>query len=621
MRKFKNVIITNLLVVYKAQKDKFYFPVLFGRIFNKSSLNKVIIIFIVGFISRILVNYVYDTNVYLDYLNIISFIYYVYMACFVVLIHELIIYFDFNVIPSITNIIDVIKKVFISLSTFNSTLFSSALLERCKSLKVEYFKLSFFRKVIKELISKIKVPFYLNGAESDIFTSKNIKNNSAKNPLISNIVNKGIDNGKDLLPKTTYKPNENIGESNNANTSGNRNYDNNRQLPRRTNRGDDVRVMEASNSSSSNRPTSIKTEFGYSANTSFGVNNQTDNGLCFRVDSIQEGVRAKPLFTPNIPQTNNFTSNYNPDANLMPDPLFARNRPYVSSSVYSQSQGLESQDTIKPATPKPVYDIPSLVNAKLAGQVEPPIGQHPGMYRASVPVVPSQDSLASHISINTNKATSVVTNPNASFADADVLSLYRNQILSRNDEGVRVSQDSPIVSSQEIVVKKRGLLGKFKLGFNYFGDKFTSSTSKVESVYVKYHDISKRKFFWTIWEKRHGNYESYEDFKRSWDPNTNIWKEIRERTKTDMSTDVEGILGINTSRRGIQPSERREINRAVSNLLHDNRPFARPVDGDNNAGQEVNAGHNTSRGHSHRHGHRHGHDGHRHVRNHRNNSN
>jgi hypothetical protein len=86
-----------------------------------------------------------------------------------------------------------------------------------------------------------------------------------------------------------------------------------------------------------------------------------------------------------------------------------------------------------------------------------------------------------------------------------------------------------------------------------------------------------------LWEKKSGTYESYEDFKNSWDPKTSIWKEIRNKTNRDVQADVEGILNIR-SRKGIGHNINKRIepiaikpslNREVNNLIENNKPFAR----------------------------------------------
>lgn len=65
-----NNFLYNLKIVYLSIQNKL--PILLGKIFTKSNLNKVIIIFIVGFISRIFLVNIYNVNVYFEYLNIIS---------------------------------------------------------------------------------------------------------------------------------------------------------------------------------------------------------------------------------------------------------------------------------------------------------------------------------------------------------------------------------------------------------------------------------------------------------------------------------------------------------------------------------------------------------------------
>jgi hypothetical protein len=85
-------------IVYLSIQNKL--PIILGKIFTKPNLNKVIIIFIVGFISRVFIVKMYNVNVFFEYLNIISILYYSFMSFFIVIIHELINLFGFNIIPS-----------------------------------------------------------------------------------------------------------------------------------------------------------------------------------------------------------------------------------------------------------------------------------------------------------------------------------------------------------------------------------------------------------------------------------------------------------------------------------------------------------------------------------------
>jgi hypothetical protein len=50
----------------------------------------------------------------------------------------------------------------------------------------------------------------------------------------------------------------------------------------------------------------------------------------------------------------------------------------------------------------------------------------------------------------------------------------------------------------EIEIKKDGVLGRLKLGFKFIDKKINNGVSNLDSIAVKFHDKSKRKFFWTI---------------------------------------------------------------------------------------------------------------------------
>ena len=57
--------------------------------FNKSILVKVLFIFLIGFISRIIINNYFDVNVFLDYTNYISIIYYFGLSSFSIYFDQL----------------------------------------------------------------------------------------------------------------------------------------------------------------------------------------------------------------------------------------------------------------------------------------------------------------------------------------------------------------------------------------------------------------------------------------------------------------------------------------------------------------------------------------------------
>ena len=62
---------------------------LFKKVFNNTMLHKILVIFIVGLVSRAIVNYICDINVFKDYANVISLTYYGGFAYFVAAINNL----------------------------------------------------------------------------------------------------------------------------------------------------------------------------------------------------------------------------------------------------------------------------------------------------------------------------------------------------------------------------------------------------------------------------------------------------------------------------------------------------------------------------------------------------
>ena len=62
---------------------------IFNRVFTRKNMYKIGLIFIVGFTSRIGINYLLGINVFVDYLNIVSLVYYGFMSCFSGVVYNL----------------------------------------------------------------------------------------------------------------------------------------------------------------------------------------------------------------------------------------------------------------------------------------------------------------------------------------------------------------------------------------------------------------------------------------------------------------------------------------------------------------------------------------------------
>src|SRR5207302_7736957 len=82
--------------------NKFFKIWILGKIFSRLNTIKIFVIFVLGFVSMVLVNYFYVVNVFVDYLNSISLGYYGFMAIFVVSVNELFSYIDLKLLPKIS---------------------------------------------------------------------------------------------------------------------------------------------------------------------------------------------------------------------------------------------------------------------------------------------------------------------------------------------------------------------------------------------------------------------------------------------------------------------------------------------------------------------------------------
>src|SRR6266542_809393 len=157
--------------------NKFSFPGLLSRILNKQNINKILIVFIVGLTSRILVNWIYNVNVFTDYFNTISILYYMLMSIFIVLIHEIVTLFDINIIPY---------------STFNNIKINFTNIKVFGGVKLKDLTISSIRNILKETSFDNKLPMTPNEPNnsinkrtiSDNAFNSNIKNNS---PNINNV--------------------------------------------------------------------------------------------------------------------------------------------------------------------------------------------------------------------------------------------------------------------------------------------------------------------------------------------------------------------------------------------------------------------------------------------------
>jgi hypothetical protein len=79
---------------------------------------------------------------------------------------------------------------------------------------------------------------------------------------------------------------------------------------------------------------------------------------------------------------------------------------------------------------------------------------------------------------------------NINFENENERRLQEERVLKENTRLCKFSAYSPVLSNEQLIDKK-GILGRVKLGIKSLGDK---TLHNIESVYLKYTDISKRKF-------------------------------------------------------------------------------------------------------------------------------
>lgn len=103
-------------------RSRLAFRGLAGQIFSRKNLTKVFFIFTFGFSFRVFIGSFYGVNVFTDFLSYISLLYYMFMSCFIVLVHELVAFFDFSIFPSFANLYYPISFLVDNFYNFNRSL-------------------------------------------------------------------------------------------------------------------------------------------------------------------------------------------------------------------------------------------------------------------------------------------------------------------------------------------------------------------------------------------------------------------------------------------------------------------------------------------------------------------
>lgn len=486
-------------------KNKFQFPCLLVKIFTKSNISKVIIIFTVGLISRVFIGLYYDVNVFIEYYKSISLIYYSIMAMFVVVLSEVFTYFDLNIIPSfifnfytfildfVYNIVNSTQRIFIVVSHLNKNIYH---------LKLSDFSI----KSISAFLSKIRDIFIKDSNKLTIGYSDQSEIDT-KPFKTSNVLNKGEDNL--LLPKTTYKPAAsssgsglNRSEANKfTNTAGNSDkslpfvlspeiardlaeangssplertirdelrsssvYSDNNIRP--TNRYQDYALYGDSLNSNFNTPSTMSPLFG---DSQLGGNSLRSS---IRSNMSDTNYYPEPLVLPSHRPGNVLRSNSRLHTPSI-DSVLSRSNPGLNNSPYA----LSGNSVLANVTFNQVGNVNSTIplNNRYPDRILPII---PRNYESAL------DNIADTPRFDDPCSVHYQSKHRPQFVD-------ETRTPSYNKFHYHYKPDISQVS-QELDIQKAGLRGKVKLGFKSLGHKFSNGVNKIESAYVHYETVSKR---------------------------------------------------------------------------------------------------------------------------------
>lgn len=534
----KLIMIAFFKTFYFHLKNKTLFtnvyPII-SKIFNRSNLNKAVIIFTFGLISRIFILNFFKINVFTDYLHYISLSYYSIFSLFIVLIHEVVNYFNINIIPgfvsgfyshllNLFNInINILKNIF---NTLKSPLYLINI------FKWEDLKLSSIRIYIKSIITQTSNSKITMGSANSKPVS--IKMTEPKAPIIPNALN--MDGDFNL-----YDSDRNSSDISSLNSR-----------PASSN--------DANNTSSLTPfTTTNNTPVKPRATQSAANNNPNNKALLFKVDTIKENsdVESLAIQTPSNSDAHSIASQEKVYTNLTYRPRAPMPSGFTTPDTMSPLFGNSRNPSIEYANTPDLTPCMSYHSTKVIVGLN---ASNEGIWRSRFP---SESDIQA-----------------TDWTQRRQIAEYNMRQQNIDYYGREIAPNLTDVVLPEEVEVKRGIFGKIKLAFNLIDSKLEAKISNMDSIAIKYHDSSKRKFFWTIWEKKSGNYESYEDFKQSWDPKTNIWKEIKSRTNNDVRVDVEGILGVGRNRNQIHSAPTRaiqgrnaNISIGVNELIRERQPF------------------------------------------------
>nr|QJQ35512.1 hypothetical protein [Fusarium begoniae] len=461
----------------------------FNKLFLPTNLSKIIVIFAAGLLSRYLINEYLDVNVFTEYLSLISITFYSLFATFVVFINELFSFFNINIIPNIL------------INILNSS-----------GIILEYL-------VVKPFI------YIYSNSWGKYYGGSYIRNSKT-----------GLANDSDYTNNSYYSNNNNYTNNNftNFNNYGNNNEGVGGAWAGNTN-SNQGRPFSASTLASQYPPEVQVTEHSRVQTTQMNLNNNSFYTRIAQGNPYSEWSLASTYLNP--------TGEYSGQQGAT----------FSSQSGYKGDPNLESSLGQHPALRSPdgnyYFRIGSIMeeNGVERNFRTPPFNSSDSPSNTNAPFVqPSPESYPSSLYTNdTNHASCI----GYASRNPELIRDWNNQVqkgreriiknleLGEQNRSTRFHEiANPPLKFKEIPVLKSPTRGEASICMEYHNSK------NIKSIFIKYHDIAKRKFFWNIWEKNRDTFGSYEEFKNSFDPGMNIWKEIYKQTKADLSAEVKNLL-------------------------------------------------------------------------------
>lgn len=464
----------------------------FSKLLLPTNISKIIVIFTVGLLSRYLINEYLDVNVFTEYLSLISIAFYSVFATFVVFVNELFSFFNINIIPNF--IINILNSTGVALEY----LVVKPFIYIYSITAGKYYGVHHIRSRSTEHAADYNNN-RSNYSEDDRYK---VNYNNMRNSSIYYPSNTQVSDFSNVNMSSYPSPHQ-VNYSN-WETSPVSVRDNNSFYSRMAKENPFISDTNSVDSTASFTNNSKWHKGSYTeANYNKPGVNKTPSPKYFTVDSITENGIQRNVITPSS-DNNNYQSQSNSLRPLLPKP---KEPPMGNFNTHGVTR--------YPLTDANVYAHAS--RDSYASTVFTNDSNHATIYENSRSKSPYSTELDQHL----KKIREAMIKR---WEDKERKTLYFNEIAN------------PPLQHRTFDVLNSPTRGNATVNIQYYNPK------NVKSVFIHYHDVFKRKFFWNIWEKNHGEYNSYEEFKKNFNPNTKIWKEICQQIKSDISEDVRSLL-------------------------------------------------------------------------------